>query len=273
MPNWCYTEITMVGSQENVNRLYNDVTELLARDRKGSSEDTWSFLNDSNWLGYVAEGLLGVFRDKISCRGTLERIDGPWKESGDKCRVDMMWCTAWSPCYELQKLLAQRYKLRLYFRAEEGGCGLYETNDACGEYFCRYRLDECEYSTYEEMVADCREEYGCEIRDFDHLRRIIEETGQSLQCYELVDDCGDKIEDMIQSIDWKAYKQDLTAAIKNEEIWAMGALSGSESDMHIDNIHALEEELDAVERGDYEAVMSMHSKEDFKDFLLKEAKP
>ena len=198
MPNWCYTEITMVGSQENVNRLYNDVTELLAEDRKGSSEDTWSFLNDSNWLGYVAEGLLGVFRDKISFRGTLDSIEDPWKESGDKWRVDMMWCTAWSPCYELQKLLAQRYKLRLYFRAEEGGCGLYETNDACGEYFCRYRLDECEYSTYEELVADCRKEYGCEIRDFDHLRRIIEETGQSLQCYELVDDYGDKIENRIK---------------------------------------------------------------------------
>ena len=78
---------------------------------------------------------------------------------------------------------------------------------------------------------------------------------------------------MIQSIDWKAYKQDLMFSIKNEEIWAMGALSDSEADMHIDNIHALEEELDAVERGNYEAVLSMHSKEDFKDFLLKGAKP
>lgn len=106
--------------------------------------------------------------------------------------------------------------------------------------------------------------------DKDEARKQLEEL--DLRLYNEAVEEWERRKAMIQSIDWKAYKQDLMFSIKNEEIWLMGSLSDSEADMHIDNIHALEEELDAVERGDYEALICMHSKEDFKDFLLKEAK-
>ena len=44
--------------------------------------------------------------------------------------------TAWTPCYEVTDLLKTTYpSLRIFYKAEEPGSGVYLKNDAEGKYF------------------------------------------------------------------------------------------------------------------------------------------
>lgn len=71
---------------------------------------------------------------------------------------------------------------------------------------------------------------------------------------------------MKNKIDWEAYRNNLLASIKNERIWELGCLD--DYNPHTENIENLEEELEMLENGDYNAIINNHEKEYFNDFML-----
>lgn len=196
MPNWCTTDIVMVGTKENVKKLYDDVTRLLETSRKGTTKEKDSFLNESNWLGYVVMELLEKSWKDMDCRGTVESIDTPMPMdcSNRAWKLQMLWLVAWCPCYQLQKELAAKYNLQLYFLAEEGGNLVYETNDTDGYWFpSRYKWKEEYYDSFEALVADFITEYGGEVRNLEHLqermKNEITEEDEYGDCYNYIEIC------------------------------------------------------------------------------------
>ena len=196
MPNWCTTDIVMVGTKENVNKLYDDLRRQQAVSRKGTTEDQWSFLNHGNWLGYVVQELLGKNWEEMDCRGTVESVDTPtpMEDGSGDWRLQMLWVVAWCPCYQLQKELAAKYGLKLYFLAEEGGNLVYETNDTDGYWFSgRYKWQEEYFDSFEALAADFITEYGGEVRDIEHLqermKNEITEEDEYGDCYNYIEVC------------------------------------------------------------------------------------
>lgn len=73
-----------------------------------------------------------------------------------------------------------------------------------------------------------------------------------------------------EQTDWTAYRLELTAAVSNERIWALGYHGEDDSNPHIENYSKLEEELEALDNGDYDPVLDLHNDTPgyFDDFLL-----
>lgn len=196
MPNWCLTDITMVGTKENVTKLCDDLNRLLDINRKGTS-DEWSFENESNWLGYVVQELLGDDWKCWDCRGIIEDANYtpfPMDDGSGEWNIQMCWSTAWCPCYQLQKGLAVKYDLKLYFFYEEEMMGLYGTNDKDGRIFshrCKWGSDY--YDSFEALATDFITEYGGEVRDVEHLKERmkneITEEDEYGDCYNYFDLC------------------------------------------------------------------------------------
>ena len=83
------------------------------------------------------------------CRGgwtELERVD-------DILR--MTFETAWTPCYEVTQLMKSVYpSLRIFYKAEEPGNGVYLKNDVEGKYFPEVEVDGHPF----ELMTDEREQ-------------------------------------------------------------------------------------------------------------------
>jgi hypothetical protein len=112
MANICTTNYVIEGEKNELDALYETMKNL-----------------QSQGLGQLVKAL-GKNPDEVMCRGEwsdLERQD-------DTLR--MTFETAWTPCYEVTNLLkATHPSLRIYYKAEEPGCGVYLKNDAEGKYF------------------------------------------------------------------------------------------------------------------------------------------
>lgn len=130
MPNWCFSEVRVVGEPEGVHRLF-----LLM---KGLEEMERPFVDNdfgTAWYGNLVHLLGGNYRD-FHCRGhwmdlKLENAVLRW--------VDM---AAWGPVIGVFELIEKAIPgLKVYFTAEEEGCDVFVTNDAEGRFFtARYIL-------------------------------------------------------------------------------------------------------------------------------------
>ena len=112
MANICTTNYVIEGEKKELDTLYQKMKELQGQD-----------------LGQLVEAL-GKNHDEIMCRGDWSDLE----RQGDTLR--MIFETAWTPCYEVTNLLKAVYpSLRIFYKAEEPGNGVYLKNDAEGKYF------------------------------------------------------------------------------------------------------------------------------------------
>jgi hypothetical protein len=112
MANICTTNYVIEGKKEELDALNQKMKELQGQN-----------------LGQLVEAL-GKNPDEIMCSGDWSDLE----RHGDTLR--MTFETAWTPCYEVTDLLKTVYpSLRIYYKAEEPGCGVYLKNDADGKYF------------------------------------------------------------------------------------------------------------------------------------------
>ena len=118
MANICTTNYVFEGKKEELDALYQKMKELQGQD-----------------LGQLVEAL-GKNPDEIMCRGDWSDLE----RHGDTLR--MTFETAWTPCYEVTLLMKAVYpSLRIYYKAEEPGNGVYLKNDAEGKYFPETEAD------------------------------------------------------------------------------------------------------------------------------------
>lgn len=118
MANICTTNYVFEGKKEELDALYQKMKELQGQD-----------------LGQLVEAL-GKNPDEIMCRGDWSDLE----RHGDTLR--MTFETAWTPCYEVTNLMKESFpSLRIYYKAEESGCGVYLKNDVEGKYFPETEAD------------------------------------------------------------------------------------------------------------------------------------
>ena len=112
MANICTTNYVIEGKREELDALYQKMKELQGQD-----------------LGLLVKAL-GKNPDEMECRGE-------WTELvREDETLRMIFETAWTPCYEITNLLKSVYpSLRIFYKAEEPGNGIYLKNDAEGKYF------------------------------------------------------------------------------------------------------------------------------------------
>lgn len=124
MANWCYAEYTLTGDKQELDAVYELMhgLETMEQPRVENGFGT-------TFLGCLVDALDGDWENTL-CRGEwgdLKRMDD---------RITFSTSTTWTPLNEVWDLLCTRYpSIRYYYRAVEGGAGLYETNDIEGLFY------------------------------------------------------------------------------------------------------------------------------------------
>ena len=130
MANICTTNYVIEGKREELDALYQKMKELQEMEQPLVENNL-----DPTWLGCLVKAL-GKNPEDVLCRGIwieLERQDN---------RLQMTFETAWTPCYEVTQLMETVYpSFRIYYKAEEPGCGVYLKNDVEGKYFPETEAD------------------------------------------------------------------------------------------------------------------------------------
>ncbi len=112
MANICITNYVIEGEKKELDALYETMKKLQSQN-----------------LGQLVESM-GKNPDEVMCRGEWSNLE----RQGDTLHVTFE--TAWTPCYEVTDLLKTTYpSLRIFYKAEEPGNGVYLKNDAEGKYF------------------------------------------------------------------------------------------------------------------------------------------
>lgn len=180
MPNWCTTDYALVGKKESVLKLFNDLKQVVEVVRTKESKP-FTFLGNSYWLGYIQENLLPEVKEKLPARGELSFIDEDIHSyDSDMASIKLTTETAWSACSELMDKIAEKYDLQLFYYSEESGCGIFETNDAEGQFFpSRFMVDSgqegIEYYETFEQVADAIEKLtGIRLTDISEAEEMLD---------------------------------------------------------------------------------------------------
>lgn len=126
MPNWCLTRITINHeSEEKLKELEKLINEWTSKDymKNGFGLEWLGNIVGNSGVGTVDENQ----ETDLRCRGRLtymEYFDG-------QLTIDTV--TAWSPMLKMWKKVLDKYlpDAELIYLAEEGGNGLYSTNDPC----------------------------------------------------------------------------------------------------------------------------------------------
>lgn len=164
MPNWCSTSYVVTGDKKEVRDLYEKMKSLEEREKPLVKNGF-----GVTWLGNLVT-LLGRNWEEVSCRGE-------WSElivniEGNELRFCTM--TAWAELRQLRHFLQKKYpSLNFYFRSEEPGMCVFQTNDTGGIYFPeRYKV---------EHLGE-EDEYCMDMEDvFDVISDITETTVQNLE--------------------------------------------------------------------------------------------
>ena len=120
MANICVTNYVIEGEKTELDALYEKMKKL---------QDSGASVEYATGLGLLVEAL-GKDPNEVMCRGGWSELE----RSGDILR--MTFETAWTPCYEVTALLKATYpSLRIFYKAEEPGNGVYLKNDVEGKYF------------------------------------------------------------------------------------------------------------------------------------------
>ena len=183
MPNWCYSNITIVHPSEQ------KIKEFFAK------IDSWSKTTYSSngfdcpeagirWLGNVV-GNSGLaewkkisdnrsdFVPNIRCRGSITDL------SYDGNHIDINTETAWVPMLDMWQRLVDKYLpgADIWYTAEEGGCGLYYTNDP--DVIGKYYIDLWEVP--DEFIKETSEYEATEDYTIKFLQRVLKTKETDIQ--------------------------------------------------------------------------------------------
>ena len=169
MPNWCDTTYKCVGDPKEVRALHKI---LKCIDRRKTTIVRNGF--GKWWLGNLVTKLGGKWED-YCCRGEI--ID--YSLDGDILIISQS--TAWSEQEGVRRIIQEKFpSIKVYYREEEPGCGVYYTNDTTGDYFPEtYFLDSYDEQLYFETIEDAAESVsgivGCTVEaTIDAIQEALE---------------------------------------------------------------------------------------------------
>lgn len=171
MPNWCSTSYVVTGDKKEVRDLYEKMRSLEEREKPLVKNGF-----GVTWLGNLVT-LLGRSWEEVHCRGE-------WSElTVDIDNDELRFCTmtAWAELRQLRHFLQEKYpSLTFYFRSEEPGMCIFQTNDKEGIYFPeRYKVEhwdeESEYCMDEKEVFDTVSDItGTTVQNLEELNKAID---------------------------------------------------------------------------------------------------
>lgn len=118
MANYCYANLYVYGSQEELSNLFK---KLKRWTRKDERKPKTAF--GCGWLGFIAEGA-GI--QAFDLRAGVEKF-----QFDGKGRLYICYTSAWGPQPEFWKAVLRKFApaCKSYYLAEESCQGLYVTND------------------------------------------------------------------------------------------------------------------------------------------------
>ena len=140
MPNWCYTDMYIKGSKEEVKRLQELLHKWISKNQVNSPK--YAYLGD-NWLGNVVHGAGFKTSDEAGdgykCRGYIEYLGEvtKFKGEGNQYYIEVQYESAWYSMHEMWYAILEKYapSCDMIWYAEEPGCAIYETNDTDELFF------------------------------------------------------------------------------------------------------------------------------------------
>ena len=164
MPNWCCTNYAVRGSKEQIDALFNTMTELqemkepLVKNGFGPA-----------WLGCLVKKL-GGDPEKVYCRGSWSSLR---RKEGDDTVIFFNTEHAWSRPQEVEDLIMEVYpELVTFYLEEELGMDIFQTNDVYGEFFQETIIideesDGMEYYTMEDALKRLSELKGEPVKNWE----------------------------------------------------------------------------------------------------------
>lgn len=175
MANTCFTDYTVVGSEDELKDLY-DKMRGLEQLEKSLVENGWG----KTWMG----NLVTLFRGKVDgedgiyCRGFWSNLDF------DGSTLSFNTESAWSEMGDWRHFVESQYKtIKFWYMTEEEGEGYFLTNDKEGRYYpYRYVVDiedgtYQEYSTEEEARAYIEERMGRKLESSEDPSEALSDWG------------------------------------------------------------------------------------------------
>lgn len=172
MPNWAYTSYAIEGPKETLQKIEQ---AILHHDTEDNNAEDWEG-NVLKELGLTWESNTPDGKGKYM-RGFIE--GEPWWDNG-ALRVCAM--EAWGVT-DFNEVLEENFPdIKVFYAVEEGGEGIYATNDNEGKYFpdrfyadtCINNQCECDYFTSEkdlfkflQRVTDDKVKTWADIDDFN----------------------------------------------------------------------------------------------------------
>lgn len=178
MANTCFTDITINGNINEINSLWRHLNEALPEQSDG-------------WIGNLIK-YIGKPTEGVSCRGTVTYTSKMGNESICISQED-----AWEPHLAPIVLFCEKYapRVEILYEAEEGGCGLYLTNnnDMAGKwivYADHGPLEDIDSPiTTSELMYKLNSLFGND----DNLEKLIEkaedEYGACIEQWDFCDIC------------------------------------------------------------------------------------
>lgn len=169
MPNWTSTSYRATGSPQGISKLYKSLQKMNKR-KNPKIRNGFGPL----WLGELLNELGGNWED-TRCRGEIT-----WFEKNNDGTLSIDMICAWCEQSEFRHWLEGKLGLKIYYRDEEPGCEVYNTNDSTGVYFPeRYYLntfDDPQYfDTIEEAAKYVADLVGKEIEaNVDSINEALE---------------------------------------------------------------------------------------------------
>ena len=143
MANICTSNYVIEGKKEELDALYQKMKELQEMEQPLVENNL-----GPTWLGCLVKAL-GKNPEDVLCRGQWIELE----QQDDK--LLMTFETAWTPCYEVTQLMKEKFhSLRIFYKAEEPGNGVYLKNDGDGKYFPETEVDGHPY----ELMTEEREQ-------------------------------------------------------------------------------------------------------------------
>ena len=164
MPNWCYTNYAVRGPKEEIDKLFDTMTELQNME-KPLVENGFGV----TWLGCLVKQL-GSDPKKVYCRGSWSDLR---RKEGDDTVIFFNTEHAWSRPEEVEELIMKVYPgLETFFLEEELGMDIFQTNDLYQEFFPEtIIIDEesegTEYYTMEDALKKLSELKGETVKDWE----------------------------------------------------------------------------------------------------------
>lgn len=171
MPNWCFTKYAVRGHKEEIDKLYNTMTELQGM-KKPLVENGFGV----TWLGCLVKKL-GTEPNKIYCRGSWSDLR---RKDGDDTVIFFNTEHAWSRPEEVEELIMNVYPgLETFYLEEELGMEIFQTNDLYQEFFPEtIIIDEesegTEYYTMEDALKRLSELKGEPVKNWEEAEAFCD---------------------------------------------------------------------------------------------------